>query len=293
MSNACRHLDAYSIASLGIYVYGLIDPETNHVIYVGKGGGKFEERAGNLRVFAHFSETERAIQQVQADPSYRPSRKCEAIRAVWERAQDVRIHFYRRRLRDEAEAFHVEAAIIAALSNSTHRAPLNDSKGMLLNEHGDLSLQGVIDRAAPLVNPAAPYRALLFNIKNSLPLQQHTSAADIYECTRSAWVLSEKPTAHNDVVAIGFSDFISRGAYTQLLWSSEAKRRRSFTSIRQHWLPNDHELVGRSFKRVLSCAPAFKYGKVIGVQFDGLGRFQFFLAGPRNMPHDFQYNCLE
>jgi hypothetical protein len=278
MRNAQRHLDAYSLSELGIYVYGLIDPESNRVIYVGKGGGKFEDGSGNLRVFSHFEDTERQLRRAEKELNFEASSKCLAIAAVWARGQDVRVHFYRRRLRDEREAFHVEGAVIAALSTSVHGETDNANDGMHLQEHGGLTLQAALDRGALPVNPTFACRALLFNIGTSLALRPGRTPRDVYECTRFAWANLAQPAT--DVIAIGYSDDISRGGYQYPRWDMEPDGRLSFTAAPENWLDQRHELIGRNYSAILALTPWRLWNGVIGVEFDGVGSFNIFRGAP-------------
>lgn len=274
MKNPRRVLDELSLVELGVYVYGLSDPQSNRVLYVGKGGGKFEDGSGNLRVFSHFREAERELEQAENDASFRPSAKCLAIQAVWSRGEDVRVSFYRRRLRDELEAYHVEAAVIAALTDSPQGATANANLGMHLDSHGAMSLAEAVDCGAPPVDPPVACRALLFNIANSLAKRQARTPADVYECTRYAWARLAKPAA--DIIAIGYSGNISRGGFTAPQWRKEDDGRLSFTAGTTSWLDQEHHLIGHSFTAVLHLAPWRQRNGAIGVEFDGAGQFRIF-----------------
>lgn len=275
MRNARRHLDARSLTELGIYVYGLSDPRTGRIFYVGKGGGKLEGRPGNLRVFSHFTETERHL----ATASVGMSRKCQTIADIWARGDDVAVTFLRRRLRDQDEAFHVEAAVLAALAGAASGDPDNANSGMYLAKHGAVTLDEALLFAAPAVDPPMPCHVLLFNIASSLSQRRTSDPEDVYACTRFAWA-GLAPPAPN-VIAVGYVAEISRGAFTNPVWRKEPDGRRSFTAPPSDWLAEDHPLMGRSFSAPLRLAPWRKHNGAIGVEFDGAGRFRIFRGAPR------------
>jgi len=289
VKNIRRALDERSLAELGIHVYGLSDPLTNRVLYVGKGGGKFEDDTGNLRVFSHFREAEQELERTVKDPLAQSSAKCLAIHAVWERGEDVRVSFYRRRLRDEREAFHVEAAVIAALTESSQGSTANANSGMHLDDHGALTLSEVVDCGAPPVNPPVAVRVLLFNIATSLSKRKSRTPSDVYECTRYAWARLGKPAT--DIIAIGYSGNISRGGFVNPQWHKEDDGRLSFTAEKSSWLDQEHPLVGHSFNAVLQLTPWRLRNGVIGVEFDGAGQFRIFRGASTEVAKRW-YTCV-
>jgi hypothetical protein len=187
----------------------------------------------------------------------------------------VRIHFYRRCLRDEREAFHVESAAIAALSTSIHGKTENENDGMYLQEHGPMSLQEAVDRGAPPVSPTSSCRALLFNIGTSLAARPARTPADVYEC----------------IIAIGYSGDISRGAFLYPIWVEEPDGRMSFSTVGSNWLSENHELIGRNYSAVLTLTPWRLWNGVIGVEFDGAGRFCIFRGASSEVANKW-YPCL-
>lgn len=97
---------------LGYHVYGLFDPETGAIFYIGKAGGK--EGRGNARVLSHFSEAKDRINKPNNSP------KVDRIHEIWKRGQDVEWKILRSGLTSEDEAFAVEAALIDTLEVSGH-----------------------------------------------------------------------------------------------------------------------------------------------------------------------------
>lgn len=296
--NSLRQFDARSRAALGIYVYGLLNPLTRRVFYVGKGGGRFEEDGGgNQRVFDHLHSTEAALERGKAlNP------KQTTIKEIWDHGRDVEIHFFRRRLRDDAEAFHVEAAVIAALIMSAQGKPDNDTNGNNNGDHGPLTLRGVLDKGAPLVDPRTACSVLICSIDASLNRHEGEITPEvIYQCTRAEWVIGKGPMTVPGLIAVGVQDNISRGVYSDLVWSHTSStkslknskkkngaeiyhttNKHSFDAVPQ---PEEHPLLGRNWGIVRSRAPRISWGGLLGVTFDGAGRFKFFLGGPAGGPY--------
>ena len=104
------------------------------------------------------------------------------------------------------------------------------------------------------------------------------SRQDIYECTRAAWFRLGRQDPN--IIAVGHSDSISRGAYRSPQWSVQAGQRWSFIASEEDWLSDNTDLVGRNFRQVLWLAPHRLRNGVIGVKFDGEGRFTFFQGAP-------------
>lgn len=299
--NSLRQFDVQSLAALGIYVYGLISPLTRRIFYVGKGGGRFDkDGGGNQRVFDHLDSTEAALRRGQALSS-----KQTTIKEIWDQGLDVEIHFFRRRLRDDAEAFHVEAAVIAALIMSAQGKPDNDTNGNNNGDHGSLTLKGALDKGAPLVNPITQFSVLICPIDASLNRHKGEITPEvIYQCTRAEWVIGQRQMSVPNLIAVCVQDNISRGVYSDLVWSCTSSTRTLKNSKKKngeeiHHTTNKHSfdagckhemhvLLGQNWQIVRSRAPRIKFGGLLGVKFDGNGRFEFFLGGRDGE----QYSCL-
>jgi hypothetical protein len=278
--NKLRQFNERSLEALGIYVYGLLDPQARRWIYIGKGGGSFEDGGGNLRVFDHFYETDRALKAAENSAIKLLGPKHRAIADVWARQQDVEIHVFRRLLASPDEAHHVEAAILAALNRSLHGTTQNANEGMRTERHGALHLHEIVEVGFPPVDPVFPATVVLLPIINGLKTRGAFTPQNVYEATRFAWVLADKHCARPGLIAVGYSNAISRGAFVGAKWRKEDDGRRSFDAPPSNWLGLDHELVQHDFSVVLATANLPRQNRALGVHFDGAGHFSFWLAGP-------------
>lgn len=299
MNNPQRSFDDKTRSELGIYVYGLLDPLSKRVFYIGKGGGNSSENlegGSNLRIFDHFFEVESALaagRQLTA--------KQLAIKAVWDRGNDVECHIFRRLLRDPQEAFQVEGGIIVALRLSTNGGPDNDNDGRNVERHGALTLQDALDLGAPLVNPSRACEVVLFNIGTSLANRAARTPDDYYECTRAEWVLGLYYRDRPDLVAVGVQNEISRGVFGALQWNLTRSKQNpdkqgrlrtvNYHSFKGEWLPPENELLGKNWKEVLGKAPWRKRGGAIVVHFDGEGNFSI-LRGASEQTRGHSFSCV-
>jgi len=153
------------IEKLGYYVYSLIDPETKHVFYIGKGIGN--------RVFAHANA---AI----SNPS--PSEKLDRIRGIHDKGLSVE-HVILRHGLTEKEAFEVEAALIDYVGIE---ALTNQVLGFNSDERGRMSVADIIEKyAAPELNITEP--VILITVNRLY--QKGMSDEKIFEITRGDWVI--------------------------------------------------------------------------------------------------------
>jgi hypothetical protein len=184
------------VEKIQYYVYFLMDPRNKEVFYVGKGKDN--------RVFQHVEDA--LTNQVETD-------KLDRIREIKNSGQKVQ-HFILRHGLTEREAFEVEAAVIdfAGKGNLT-----NQQSG----HHSDYGLKATSEvismYEAKELNTSLPI--LLINI-NKL-FNREMDASQIYEATRSSWVLGER--RKNARYAVATYRGLTRIAYEIDEWNPENK----------------------------------------------------------------------
>lgn len=200
------------------YVYGLFDPKTGDIFYIGKGGGK--DGLGNDRVFGHFAEAKDAFFNGST------SDKVEKIHEIWlrEKNREVDWKILRSGLETEEEAFNVEAALIDTLKACGHKL-LNTQGGHRSGESGVLERGDVYAWAAPKLDVTSIPDELrdrpifIFNIQNPVKrMRKEGVQPDYVEATRRAWKMGEKWTRKENAIAIGLVDGISRAAFEIQSW---------------------------------------------------------------------------
>lgn len=291
MRNPQRNFDPFVRAKLGIYVYLLIDPVERRVFYVGKGGGSLDS-SGNSRVFAHFDE---------ADNRTSSSRKVLTIRAIWATGRDVEWQIVRRGLSSPEEAFHVEAAIIDALSLSSNGRPDNDQSGHGVTTHSYLSQTEVLALGAPAVNPDQHCFVFVFDINKAVA--RHSGIAMIspralYRATRRAWAVGDRLRQLAPAYAVGTIERISYAAFSIRAWKAEDRTLTGNTSREQKYafhrhLPGQHEpnpvvdqLLRRDWQAVLQPVTGYRqWGRPVAVEFYGNGMFGYCLPSTVAGPH--------
>ncbi len=156
---------------LDYYVYLLADPRTNRIFYVGKGR---EDRC-----FSHISEARRITKDSMGDYE-----KLATIRDIEDSGHHVRIEVLRHGLM-EAEAFHVEAAVMDLLSDL---AILKAGHGT--EAYGRMSVDDVnaLYGARP-VDFDPNHRVILIRSHRFTHGMEHE---DLYETTRMWWRLGSR-----------------------------------------------------------------------------------------------------
>lgn len=209
------------IEKVQYYVYFLMDPRNKEVFYVGKGKDN--------RVFQHAEDA--ISNQVETD-------KLDRIREIRHGGHEVQ-HFILRHGLNEREAFEIEAAVIdfAGKNNLT-----NQQSG----HHSDYGLKATNEvismYEAEELNTSLPI--LLINI-NKL-FRREMTPTEVYEATRSSWVIGERRNNAKYVVATYRG--LTRVAYEVEAWypeKSSQKTRWEFTGKLAH---NDiqRELIYKS-----------------------------------------------
>jgi hypothetical protein len=261
--------------ALGGYVYALRDPTNKEVFYIGKAGGW--DAQGNDRVLAHFF----GARACQDDPQRKRSEKVERIIKIWDSGHDVDWFVIRRKLQSEAEAFHVEAALIDLLEISSAPDAINDIKGIRGGEHGLLDSTGVRLLAAPKLGAGdvpselAGRPILIFNIQRAIAEQK---TPDAYAATRRSWKLGPGARMTDKTIAVGLSSGISRGAWEIESWARDADdpKRWCFTG---RDLPPEllSHIVPRNFHAVVahdSVRGYWQRGNPISIELSENGQFR-------------------
>lgn len=216
---------------LGFYVYGLVDPRTKKIFYVGKA-------SGNDRAFNHLNAT-------TSD-----SRKQALIAEIRAANLEPVVEILRYGLSDADMAFEVEAAIIDAigLENLT-----NEVRG-----HGvDRGRLPATEVERLHGSPPVPIRSIaepcmLFFVHNSY--SPTLSEQEIYDRVRQFWhkVSIQTRTAAIQPVALGVVDGVVVRAYSIAGWypAGTTLSSRPFGGAKDKWefvgqLLKDHPLVGR------------------------------------------------
>lgn len=150
--------------ALGYYVYGLVDPYTGKIFYVGKA-------SANNRAFDHLKS------------SSKETKKLKTISDIRKKGKEPKVEILRFGLKDEASAFEVEAAIIDAigLENLT-----NEVRGHGI-EHGRLTLDEVerLYGSEPVNIEDITERYMTFFLARSYSTSM--TEIELYDATRQAW----------------------------------------------------------------------------------------------------------
>lgn len=150
------------------YVYRLVDPNTGHTFYVGKGKGN--------RVFQHVEEAKKLISTDEDEGSL----KIQQINQITERDKKEVIHIIHRWGMTENEALEVEAALIdvyPALSLTNIQSGHGVERGMISADKWR-----EMQEIAVYEEPDVDY--VIIKIREEI-LKNHNY--DIYRTTRKAW----------------------------------------------------------------------------------------------------------
>lgn len=180
------------VEKLGYYVYFLIHPKTNKILYVGKGIGN--------RVFMHLKE---------AVDSPNSNDKLEAIRAITKKGLKVK-HLIHRHGLTEKEAIEVESALIDFIGLENL---LNRVLGYKADERGQMTVDEIIIQYnAPKIEITEPSILLVVN-KN---FYRGISENKLYEITRKYWNVA--PQKHNAKYAFAVCNGVVRQVYEIEKW---------------------------------------------------------------------------
>lgn len=219
---------------LGFYVYALRDPRDESIFYVGKGKGD--------RCYAHARQA-----KVQGGES--PEQlKIITIKEIQANGKQPGIEIVRFGLRDDAEAFEVEASVIDALGLVGIRLG-NKIRG----QHADRGWRPlpelVASMAAVPIDIAPEHRVMLVRINRQY--RPGMSDDDLYESTRKWWVIGKR---RRPEYAFAVFNGIVRAVYDVEAWvqgENELRRRRAFIGRRNDALDDAYgwKDVSNYFKR--------------------------------------------
>ena len=182
---------------LGGFVYGLLDPITNQIFYIGLGGGKSGQ--GNNRPDGHLKETDKAIKSGQT-----LSAKQAIIKKIWDKNLEPKLIIIRKKLSPQ-EAKQVEGALIDTFSYLNSLQLSNEVRGHGVDEHGIVTENNLNDLYADPIKLNFEIRDVwLFNIKNASEKENR----NLYDAIRGDWRISEKFQSNG--FAVGLIDGISR-----------------------------------------------------------------------------------
>lgn len=199
------------IASLGYYVYRLIDPRNGLTFYVGKGKGN--------RVFAHINDALKNYhgENYEENDDESISTKTQTIREIKNDGLDV-IHVIHRYGLTEKEAFEVESALIDAYSGLTnmqdgHSNDRDATNAYVLQKNLSVSQY---EEPADIKYIIIKTRWNTVNLcKEKYPAMNHADC--IYEATRSCWVINPERAKKYKYV-LGVIDGIVHGVYKVKEW---------------------------------------------------------------------------
>lgn len=214
--------------ALGYYVYGLVDPFTDKIFYVGKA-------SGNDRVFDHLKST-----KVETD-------KTKKIKEIRSKKAEPRIEILRYGLDNEKMAFEIEASIIDSIGieNLT-----NIVRGHKI-EKGRLRLEEVkrLYGSEPVNIETIKERYMTFFISKTY--STNLSENDLYDATRQFWSnVSKQKRAFNKEgkldypIALSIYDSVVIRVYSIVNWFEAGSTFSSRTTTKN----NSFEFVGNIIK---------------------------------------------
>lgn len=254
-----RNFDDLQLERLGNYVYALRDPRDNKIFYIG-------QASCNNRLFDHFAEAESYLNGGIKEPAPKILRIVE----IWSEDEDVDWFILAHGLDDKASALNaVESAAIDLLSYSQNGAALNRVAG----PHSSLLTQEMLsDLGAAPVNPGVPlHMVFVFPIQARL-----AEGADPYEASRRAWHVAERFRNNQGAIAVGLSNYISRGVFEIDHWR-DFYDRHEFEGQDAN-LP---ELLNKNWHSVISRSMGYwQRGNYLIVEFNGQGQFRYVRGNP-------------
>ena len=165
-----NEFDNKTIEKLGFYVYGLIDPDTNIIFYIGKGTGN--------RVFMHVKDA------IEGDES---SLKLNKIRDILSQNKKVN-HIILRSGLKENEAFKIESTLIDFV-NYFNNGTLNAVSGQHSDDQGIMSTDELIRKYNAIDLKEFYHPLICININKKY--RRGMGENEIYNATREAWGVDE------------------------------------------------------------------------------------------------------
>ena len=255
---------------LGLYVYVLIDPRTQQIFYIGRGGDA-KDRGGNDRVLSHFREAATYASGGNPDQA---SRKVLRILEIWNSGLDVVWWIVRRDILCPAICKQIEATLIDAFS-VTGTPTLNAVKGYGSSESGLLSSQDVMLLNPPKINPKRSYKTVFMFPINQL----YGDRENLYEATRKYWNVTEEWRSQQGAIALGINSMTSAAAFEVKSWR-RAGGKFAFTGVD---VTDKSELARCSVAKIIGRTLGYwQRGSFLIVEFDGDGHFRFLRGSKSN-----------
>jgi len=254
-------------SKLGCYVYGIGDPESKRLFYIGKGGGK--KGRGNNRPDAHLVEAYDARKAGDADDLKDP--KIAKINQIWDSGKVPTLTVIRRNLSEEV-AFDVEAAVMETLSVVYGENLSNEQGGHHSEGRGIITEEsfGVIF-AEPVAPTSRIESVFIFNISRTFEQR------GLYEAVRASWKIRERNCVL-PAYGVGLVNGISRVVVKIESWHpgiSNPKKKSFRGVVLDENAPIGGELIGKDFSRLIKNPKSgkplgyFQRGGVICVDFMG------------------------
>lgn len=199
------------IASLGFYVYRLIDPRNGQTFYVGKGKGN--------RVFAHINDALKNYhgENYEGNDDESISTKIQTIREIKNDGLDV-IHVIHRYGLTESESFEVESALIDAYSGLTNMQAGHSNDRGVTNAYVLQKNLSVTQYEEPTDIKYIIIKTRWNTVDSYQEIYPSMNRADcIYEATRASWVINPERARKYDYV-LGVIDGIVQGVYKVKEW---------------------------------------------------------------------------
>lgn len=182
-----NEFDNKTIEKLGFYVYGLIDPDTDKIFYIGKGTGN--------RVFMHVKDA------IEGDES---SLKLNKIRDILSQNKIVN-HIILRSGLKENEAFEIESTLIDYV-NYFNNGSLNAVSGKHSDDRGIMRTDEIIRKYNAKDLREFHHPLICININQNY--KRGISKGDIYKSTKEAWRVDQNKIKHITIALAEFQGII-------------------------------------------------------------------------------------
>ena len=237
-----------TIASIGSYVYMLVDPRDNKIFYVGEGQGN--------RVFDHVNDALNGLVSTE---------KLDTIREIDAAGMQVKHYIVRHGLDSQKKisckevAFEIESTLIDLLSYSAFK-----QIGMLSNiaaghhtfDRGIKTVDEIeaLYNCLPIMN--FNHKVISININKTYKV-----APSIYDATRSSWKISDRKINDIEFVLSEYQGIV-RAIYKPIKWTKLENGRYEFEGVEV----TDPEIINAYLNRSL---PAKKKGDVNPIHYFG------------------------
>lgn len=182
-----EEFDNKTIEKLGFYVYGLIDPDTKGMFYIGKGSGN--------RVFMHVRDA------IEGDES---SLKLDKIRDILSQSKQVEHVILRSGLK-ENEAFKIESTLIDFV-NYFNNGTLNAVSGQHSDDQGIMTTDEIIRKYNAIDLKEFYHPLICININRKY--KRGMSENEIYDATREAWGVGENKIKHVELALAEYQGIV-------------------------------------------------------------------------------------